>query len=630
MSYKKRRHFLLISLAVLLSYTALFCVNYWNDEKNFREQNAIAQENFETAYQVLYDQMCNNMLHISLVVASQEEVQNLMFQAKTAVEEEGFGRGGAKATQVRDKLYRLLGKGWNELKAVSNIRIFQFHLGPGSTSFLRVHAPEKFGDNMDNVRRTVVATNREHHPVTGFETGRVWSGLRGIAPVFAKNPDTAENVQVGAVETGTSFDDVLEVVRSFSDAEVTVFLTDSHATACMWPDYYEETRTQYENVPGFIVEATTTPDFHKILTAHDLFHLQQDHRIPIKKIGKRTYRIMGIPLRDYMGTLNATLPDVGLVVAWTDITGSAALLSQSRMRALWIGVFAFILTEILLWWGVKAITQRLEYIVEQGRQDLQQKNLELESLNQHVSHQKDALERSQKERDEFIGIATHDLKNPLSAIISSTDLLTSQPPPSTREKEDLIDFIKVSCSQMLDIITKLLRINQFDQNSIILESKPVDFFQILSRELELQSQYAHSKHIQLISEIRKTEWIHSDENAIHEIFSNLLSNAIKYSPQGKRIWIQNGQEQKSIWFRVRDEGPGFTEQDKKQLYHKFAKLSAQPTGGETLTGLGLSIVKRYVDAIHGTIHLESSPGTGASFTVRLPLRINKSGIETMQ
>lgn len=621
MSYKKRRHFLLISLVVLLSYAALFCGNHCFSKKNFHVQNEFAQASFETTYRVIYDQMCNTMLHMSLLIASQDEVQRLMFIAANTEKRDASESERVDADVSRKELLRNFGKEWDELKAVSNLRIFHFHIGPGATSFLRVHAPEKHGDHLDDVRHTVVAVNTEQKPAVGFETGRLWSGLRGVAPIFAKDPATGKTVHVGAVETGTSLDDLLDIIRSFSDADAAVFLTESHARHCMWPSHYEEMRSKYTNIPGFIVEATTTPDFHQILSPNEMFLLQQEQRIPIKKIDNRYYRIMSVPLRDYQGSRDPLLPDVGIIVAWKDISESYHILNNSIKRTLLIGAIAFLITEILLWWGISAITNRLENLIESSRKDLKQKNRELEDLNHHILSQNEALEASKKERDEFIGIATHDLKNPLSAIISSTDLLTADPMPTKQEKEDLLNFIKASCSQMLDIIGKLLRINQFDQNSVVPSLNPINIEKLISDELSMQYQYANSKNIEIIRSNAKTDLVHSDENAVHEIFNNLLSNAIKYSPKGKRIWVESGQDASSVWFTVKDEGPGFTEEDKKQLYQKFAKLSAQPTGGETLTGLGLSIVKHYVTLIKGTIELESSPGKGSAFTVNLPLNV---------
>lgn len=106
-----------------------------------------------------------------------------------------------------------------------------------------------------------------------------------------------------------------------------------------------------------------------------------------------------------------------------------------------------------------------------------------------------------------------------------------------------------------------------------------------------------------------------------------MSNAIKYSPHGKNVFIrilpqvaksQFSRNQSTTRIEVQDEGPGLSAQDKEKLFEKFTRLSARPTGGEYTTGLGLSIVKKMVEAMNGRVWCESEFGKGATFVVELP------------
>jgi signal transduction histidine kinase len=110
----------------------------------------------------------------------------------------------------------------------------------------------------------------------------------------------------------------------------------------------------------------------------------------------------------------------------------------------------------------------------------------------------------------------------------------------------------------------------------------------------------------------------ADRDATLQVLDNLISNAIKYSPHAKEIQVHLLSRDGHARLEVRDEGPGLTEADKSQLFGKFARLSARPTGDEASTGLGLSIVKRMVEASHGRIWCESEPGQGATFIVEWP------------
>ena len=109
-----------------------------------------------------------------------------------------------------------------------------------------------------------------------------------------------------------------------------------------------------------------------------------------------------------------------------------------------------------------------------------------------------------------------------------------------------------------------------------------------------------------------------DSSLLIQILDNLLSNAIKFSEFNSEVFVNLKQTQQTIRIEIRDQGPGISEEDKKKLFKKFQKLKAQPTAGESSTGLGLSIVKKYVDAMNGKVWCESKPGVGAQFIVEFP------------
>jgi len=103
------------------------------------------------------------------------------------------------------------------------------------------------------------------------------------------------------------------------------------------------------------------------------------------------------------------------------------------------------------------------------------------------------------------------------------------------------------------------------------------------------------------------------------VLENLLSNAFKFSPPNTVVSFQIYREAENILFKINDQGPGFTDDDKKLVFSRFQKLSAQPTENESSTGLGLSIVKKYVKYLGGKVWLESEIGQGSTFYVSLPV-----------
>ena len=113
----------------------------------------------------------------------------------------------------------------------------------------------------------------------------------------------------------------------------------------------------------------------------------------------------------------------------------------------------------------------------------------------------------------------------------------------------------------------------------------------------------------------------ADPAALDQVLDNLISNAVKFSPPKKKISISMQQGPSHVECLIQDEGPGFTEQDKARMFHRYARLSARPTGGEPSTGLGLSIAKKLVQAMNGELICQSTPGQGATFVLRFPVSL---------
>jgi signal transduction histidine kinase len=110
----------------------------------------------------------------------------------------------------------------------------------------------------------------------------------------------------------------------------------------------------------------------------------------------------------------------------------------------------------------------------------------------------------------------------------------------------------------------------------------------------------------------------TEPNQLRRVLENLLSNALKFSPSGKTVQISLTQSAGVHRIAIKDQGPGISPADQKNLYRKFHKLSARPTGGESSSGLGLAIVKTLVEQLGGEIALTSEVGVGSSFVVSFP------------
>jgi PAS domain S-box-containing protein len=256
---------------------------------------------------------------------------------------------------------------------------------------------------------------------------------------------------------------------------------------------------------------------------------------------------------------------------------------------------------------------------KQAEQYLQEVNEDLEA---RISERTKALVRLNQEKNEFLGIAAHDLKNPLAGIRGSAEIVHRYYEPNVKAAEFVRRIIE-SCDQMLDIITNLLDVNKIEDGgyTLNLTSVPLELLSNIVQEYQIR---AAQKGIILFYEPHNVNVL-ADRQAFQQIFDNLVSNAVKYSPQWSKVWVRSVlhttvQDEARVRIEVQDEGPGLTEQDKAKLFTKFARLSAKPTAQESSTGLGLSIVKRLVEAMNGNVWCESEYGKGATFIVELPMR----------
>ncbi|MCX7875083.1 MAG: ATP-binding protein [Melioribacteraceae bacterium] len=256
-------------------------------------------------------------------------------------------------------------------------------------------------------------------------------------------------------------------------------------------------------------------------------------------------------------------------------------------------------------------SKNLELKVEERTRELYEANNELKKAYQRV------LELNE-EKNEFLGIAAHDLKNPLTAVSAFADILKNDTEISKEQHDDFLTEIIKASERMFFIVKNLLDVNAIEQGKLNTNIKPILLLPIIEDIINQFKESLSNKNITLIKSFELSEpKIIADNNLTYQIIQNILSNAIKFSQPKKSITItvRNSSYSNMIDISIKDEGPGFTEEDKKKLFKKFARLSARPTAGEHSTGLGLSIVKKLVEMMDGKITLNSEPGKGAEFII---------------
>ena len=223
-------------------------------------------------------------------------------------------------------------------------------------------------------------------------------------------------------------------------------------------------------------------------------------------------------------------------------------------------------------------------------------------------------------KNNFLGMAAHDLRNPINAISGFSELLLLGVAGNINdEQKEYLSIIKKASDDMLALVNDLLDVSVIESGRLEIKRKRGSMKQLIENQLRLHELYAEQKKITFIKNLEEVPDILFDPDRMAQVVSNLLGNAIKFSPQGKEIVVSLLRKDDSILLKVKDNGPGMTEEDKKKLFLEFQRLSASPTGGEKSTGLGLAIVKKIVEVHGGGIIVNSVSGQGAEFVVCLPM-----------
>ena len=232
---------------------------------------------------------------------------------------------------------------------------------------------------------------------------------------------------------------------------------------------------------------------------------------------------------------------------------------------------------------------------------------------------RDKLKKLAEDKEESLGLLMHQLKNHLVGMNMAADVLREgSRSPGDPAVKGMIEDISSSSTQMLSFVNLFLA-NASVDHRLVIKLEPVCLAEAASRSVQQFREAARRKNLVVHASLPVRDvLVHADSDALNQVLDNLLSNAVKFSPLGKQISVVVRPTATYVECQVQDEGTGFTVDDKKRMFRRYGRLSARPTGGESSAGLGLSIVKKLVEAMRGELACESDPGNGARFSIRFP------------
>ena len=236
------------------------------------------------------------------------------------------------------------------------------------------------------------------------------------------------------------------------------------------------------------------------------------------------------------------------------------------------------------------------------------------------------VNREFKEMDEtrmkFIGIASHELKTPLTAIKANIDFILSE--KEGRVPENMKSYlltIQRNTNRIQMRMDQMLDLSRMKSDRFLFNREQILLSEVIGGYV---NEVAHvEKNLSIQVDIASDLYLYADRTALHDIFINLLSNAFKFTGDGGQISIIASQKDRSILIEIRDTGMGIPEDKLQMIFDEFYQVEGGKHGG---TGLGLAIAKRLVEEHGGNIWVESQLGKGSTFYFTLPLSVeNEDG-----
>lgn len=353
--------FIAVSFLIALAEGMFVWMNHDSEQKqfqNFLEQRA---QYFNSLFNAALENIALQMQQNAAYIASIPEVQQVFSEGRKAVETEGGGKGGLQAQMARCRLLSIVSKPWESLERLYGTHQLHFQFGLAATSFLRVHAPDEFGDDLADVRFMVQDALRSEKPIMGFECGRIICGIRGVVPITAIDPDNPKRLlKIGVLEAGTSYQSLLQLVEKSSNARFAVLLTLSHTRETIWPHHFATHLTKEPAIGNYFIESSLHNETRYLLDHRCAQAVLHEHGVNWCRIDQRDLALSAFPLRDYQGQKDPNRAAVGAILTWYDVSEEIAQLQHNFHTNILYALITFILIESVLFIAFRIATRKLK------------------------------------------------------------------------------------------------------------------------------------------------------------------------------------------------------------------------------------------------------------------------------
>ncbi len=268
--------------------------------------------------------------------------------------------------------------------------------------------------------------------------------------------------------------------------------------------------------------------------------------------------------------------------------------------------------------SIKNNLQRTNKVGEPGLDDFSKLNNELVNTQRELSKSNKKLAELIDQKNELMGIAAHDLRNPLAVISGYIQFVKGTSDNLHEGQLQMLDKAIDTTKKMTQMLEDLLDISELESGKVVLNLSQSNIVSLLRESVELNQVIADKKNIRIHFDCVGSIVLNMDAAKIEQVITNFISNAIKYSHPDTNIFVSIIDADNQVEVRVKDEGQGIPKPELKKVFEPFKTTSVKATGGEKSTGLGLAITRKVVEAHHGTIGVKSEVGVGTEFYFTLP------------